>query len=226
MTDDVLHQIKSDPEDLRQALLDMENTLLTAVEHGDAIETELLNTNQALQDEILARVVAERRLSTVLDAIKRENTDLELLIRTITEHSDDIDIQWLQRFSNVETLSLTDSLTGLNNRRKFDAILNEEWARASRNGQSVALLMLDADHFKGYNDHYGHPAGDEALKLIAAVLDVACNRQGDWAARVGGEEFAVILSDTDAAGAMSVAEKYEMMSLAKTLSISKARLDA
>lgn len=207
MNDDAPNSNDSDLDVLRQTLLDTENTLLTAIEHGDAIEAELLNTNQSLQDEILARVIAERRLSKVLDAIKLKNTDLELLIQTITEHSDDIDIQWLQRYASVETLSLTDQLTGLNNRRKFETILNDEWGRASRNDQSLALLMLDVDSFKAYNDHFGHPVGDKALKSIASVLSTACNRQGDWAARIGGEEFAVILSGADADGAMAIAEK-------------------
>jgi len=207
MTDDIMPPKNDALEALRQALMDMENTLLTTVEHGDAIETELLNTNDALQREIRARVVAERRLSTVLDAIERENTDLELLIKTITEHSDDIDVQWLERYSEVQSLSLTDPLTGLDNRRKFETDLNDEWTRAARSNQSIALLMLDVDFFKGYNDHYGHPAGDEALKLIASLLAAVCNRQGDWAARIGGEEFAVILSCADGDGAMVVAEK-------------------
>lgn len=103
-------------------------------------------------------------------------------------------------------LSVTDGLTGVPNRRHFDTVMAAEWARANRNGASLALLMLDVDWFKAYNDQYGHLAGDQCLRDIAGVLKERVRRPGDTVARYGGEEFAVILSDTDADGARTLAE--------------------
>lgn len=98
-------------------------------------------------------------------------------------------------------LTVTDGLTGLANRRRFDEVLLAEWARARRVGRPLAVLMLDVDQFKSYNDHYGHPAGDACLRQVAEVMKTHVRRAGDLAARYGGEEFAVIASDTDLARA-------------------------
>jgi len=103
-------------------------------------------------------------------------------------------------------LSLHDGLTELANRRRFDEFLAEQLAVAARHGRPLALLLIDVDHFKAYNDHYGHLAGDECLKRVAAVLRDCCRRPGDLAARYGGEEFTLILPDTDQAGAARLAE--------------------
>lgn len=102
-------------------------------------------------------------------------------------------------------LSTTDGLTGIANRRRFDEVLANEWKRALRVRQPLALLMLDVDLFKNYNDHYGHQAGDECLRSVSRVLDASSRRSSDLAARYGGEEFAVIAADTDAASAMHLA---------------------
>src|SRR4051812_15660511 len=99
-----------------------------------------------------------------------------------------------------------DGLTGLANRRTFDQVLDREWARAAREAAPLALVMLDVDHFKAYNDLYGHPGGDYCLSRVAAVLRETLNRPGDVAARYGGEEFATVLPGTDLAGAAVVAE--------------------
>jgi len=109
--------------------------------------------------------------------------------------------------ARLAALSMTDSLTGLANRRQFDEALRSEWERARRTGQPLALLMLDVDHFKRYNDLYGHLAGDECLQRVAAVLGGAARRGGDLVARFGGEEFALILPNTDGASARLVAEQ-------------------
>lgn len=93
----------------------------------------------------------------------------------------------------LESLSITDPLTGLPNRRQFDAVLETEIRRAFRTVSHVGLLMCDLDHFKAYNDHFGHPAGDACLREVAAVFRHTFRRAGDLAARYGGEEFAVVL---------------------------------
>ncbi|TWB96048.1 diguanylate cyclase [Bradyrhizobium macuxiense] len=106
----------------------------------------------------------------------------------------------------LEELATTDALTGLKNRRKFDAEIDREWRRASRYGQPVALLMIDADHFKAYNDTYGHQAGDQVLVGIAICISDAVRRAGDCPARFGGEEFAVLLPNMTALEAFNLAE--------------------
>ena len=106
----------------------------------------------------------------------------------------------------LEELATTDALTGLKNRRKFDAEIDREWRRAGRYGQPVALLMIDADHFKAYNDTYGHQAGDQVLVGIAICISDAVRRAGDCPARFGGEEFAVLLPNMTALEAFNLAE--------------------
>lgn len=107
----------------------------------------------------------------------------------------------------LETLAVEDGLTGLANRRCFDQHISDEWARAYRDRTSLGLLLIDLDHFKEYNDTYGHPAGDECLRTLAKVLTREAKRPGDLAARYGGEEFAIILPNTDAAACTLIAER-------------------
>lgn len=109
--------------------------------------------------------------------------------------------------ANVELqkLAALDALTGISNRRRFDETLVLEWQRGQRDKTPLSLLMVDVDFFKHYNDSYGHPAGDLALKKVAAVLTENLKRPADLVTRYGGEEFAIILPETDSAGAMSVA---------------------
>lgn len=109
--------------------------------------------------------------------------------------------------NKLQTLTLTDELTGLPNRRAFDGRLAEEYARAQRTRHPLALLALDVDYFKRYNDHYGHPAGDVALKAVADVLRLSLSRPADFIARIGGEEFVILLSETDAPGAQEIAAR-------------------
>jgi len=106
----------------------------------------------------------------------------------------------------LEELATTDPLTGLKNRRRFDAAMDDEWRRAMRQRTALSLLMIDADHFKAYNDTFGHLAGDQVLVGIAICITDSVKRAGDCAARYGGEEFAVLLPGTNAADALKVAE--------------------
>ncbi len=107
----------------------------------------------------------------------------------------------------LELLSATDGLTGVANRRKFDETLEREWHRSVRMGTPLGLVMLDIDHFKLYNDHYGHQGGDACLKLVASVLADGQRAGLDLVARYGGEEFVLLLINTDAAGTRAVAER-------------------
>jgi diguanylate cyclase (GGDEF)-like protein/PAS domain S-box-containing protein len=105
----------------------------------------------------------------------------------------------------------TDGLTGLANRRRFDEALALEWRRAQRESTFLAVMLLDADCFKAFNDNYGHLEGDAALQMIARAIAVSIRRPGDLGARYGGEEFAVLMPSTDEAGALVIAERVRAM---------------
>ena len=107
-------------------------------------------------------------------------------------------------------LSTTDGLTGIANRRMFDQTLHAEWQRCARSHSSLSLLMIDIDHFKRYNDHYGHQTGDECLRQVARILLLCAKRSGELVARYGGEEFAILLPGTDASEAMVTAQRCLM----------------
>jgi diguanylate cyclase (GGDEF)-like protein len=103
--------------------------------------------------------------------------------------------------------SLTDSLTNLANRRYFDEVFNNEFSRVQRTGDYLSLIMIDVDHFKKYNDLYGHLAGDDCLRQIGLILMDIVSRTSDTVARFGGEEFIVVLPKTDSQGANALAER-------------------
>jgi len=106
----------------------------------------------------------------------------------------------------LELLSSRDSLTDIANRRTFNWFLEKEWRRSIRKNHPVALLMIDIDFFKLYNDTYGHQKGDSCLKQVASIISAAGKRPGDLVARYGGEEFAIILAETDLETARNIAE--------------------
>ncbi len=106
----------------------------------------------------------------------------------------------------LETLSRIDELTQIANRRVFDETLQKEWKRMQRSHLQIALLMIDIDFFKSYNDNYGHAQGDKCLRQVADAIGACIHRSHDLAARYGGEEFACILPETDLNGAAAVAE--------------------
>ncbi|MFM0737479.1 diguanylate cyclase [Paraburkholderia xenovorans] len=135
---------------------------------------------------------------------------------TVTFGAVFIIVSWLLAFALRDKLSAqaalvrlaaTDPLTGLSNRRVLDNRLDEEWRRARRNGTPLTALFIDIDHFKQFNDTYGHASGDEALVAVAECISATVRRSIDLVARYGGEEFAVLLPDTSAEGALVVAEK-------------------
>lgn len=109
----------------------------------------------------------------------------------------------------LRSQALVDGLTGIANRRKFDESLTRGWFQCLRDQQPISLMMLDVDHFKNYNDYYGHQAGDEVLKKIACTLNSKLKRPFDLVARYGGEEFVVFLPNTDHEGALQLAQQME-----------------
>lgn len=145
-------------------------------------------------------------------ALRRANAELELLSRAHTLRQRELEETQRQLKGINEELSeqtLTDALTTLKNRRAFDRLLANEYARALRTRSPLALLMVDVDHFKAYNDQYGHLAGDQALQAVAAAIKSQA-RAYDHVARYGGEEFAVILPDTQVADTRAVAERIRL----------------
>ncbi len=112
-----------------------------------------------------------------------------------------------QANNHLQRMVMLDGLTGIGNRRAFDATLSKEFRRSARSQLPLALLMIDVDNFKKFNDLYGHPAGDACLKSIAEAINRELRRPADFVARYGGEEFAVILPDTNPAGAAAMAER-------------------
>ena len=134
------------------------------------------------------------------EIISAANRDLEEKVRLRT-----LELEAANR--KLEDLSSTDALTGLANRRRFDTVWELEWQRALRQGFALAVAMIDVDHFKDYNDHYGHQAGDDCLRRLAQVLAAASQRSGELAARYGGEEFVIVLPAVNAEDAMANAER-------------------
>lgn len=146
----------------------------------------------------MSRELAEQ--ARLREEIAAANRQLEDKVRARTQE--------LERANDrLEQLSTTDSLTGLANRRRFAAVWADEWHRASRMGMPLAVAMVDIDGFKPYNDHYGHPAGDECLRRVAAVLRTVAQRAGEMAARYGGEEFVLVLPGLGPEEATALAER-------------------
>lgn len=144
----------------------------------------------------------------VVHVVRSENGEVDSLIGFMFDISErkkaEEKMISLQRM--LEVLSFQDGLTGVANRRRFDSNLDVEWASARRGAQPLSLIMLDLDFFKQYNDHYGHMQGDDCLKSLAQALNLAATRPRDIVARFGGEEFVLLLPETDENAALQVAE--------------------
>lgn len=145
--------------------------------------------------ELMARVTSALALKKETDRRKAREQEL-------------MDMTAMLSAANKELrrLSSMDGLTEVANRRLLDDTLDVEWRRARRNQSTLAVVMMDIDHFKLYNDHYGHLAGDECLKRVAGALLTCLRRPSDLLARYGGEEFVALLPDTEQSGAMTLAE--------------------
>jgi diguanylate cyclase (GGDEF)-like protein len=127
-------------------------------------------------------------------------------MRDITRQKD-AELKLETALAELAEQATTDGLTGVANRRRFDAALDQEWRRSLRAGEFLAVLLIDADHFKAFNDRYGHQAGDDCLRAIASTTAAQIRRSHDICARYGGEEFVVILPATGLEGASDVAER-------------------
>ena len=178
------------PEDL--PLLDTAGVnILAAKDHIDITTIRMRRKDGSI-------VWVEINVRLVRDSVTGEPKEYVIVMRDMTER------KGLEE--RLSALALTDGLTGLLNRRSFDEALAREWKRAVRHGSEISLLFLDLDHFKRFNDRYGHQAGDDCLCAVAAAVSGAV-RATDRVARYGGEEIAVILPSTSTAGAAEAAEK-------------------
>lgn len=160
---------------------------------GEDVKPLILRTLRP--DGVMAWVETSSR--ALRDPATGALVEVILVMRDVSER------QALQH--RLEREAVTDGLTGLANRRAFDEALTREWARTVRDDGELSLILLDVDHFKRFNDRYGHPAGDACLRAAATAIQDVVRRPGDLAARYGGEEFAVILPATPASGAAAVA---------------------
>lgn len=145
--------------------------------------------------------ISQGQLQTYVEKSHRLRLENQRLIEQLNKSNDQL------QASNQELTQLShrDALTGLANRRRYEEQLAQEWRRAAREGTCTAMLVVDIDYFKRYNDALGHEAGDRCLQEFAAVLAAATQRPGDLVARYGGEEFVVLLPHTDLAGAETLA---------------------
>jgi diguanylate cyclase (GGDEF)-like protein/PAS domain S-box-containing protein len=155
----------------------------------------------------------------VVHVVRNEDGSVDSLIGFMFDISErkQTEQQLISLQKELEELSFRDGLTGVANRRRFDAIIELEWNNARRNRQPLSLIMMDIDYFKQYNDHYGHLEGDACLKHVAWLLASAATRARDLMARFGGEEFVLVLPETDEVAARKLAERCRNLILAEQI---------
>lgn len=175
---------------------------------------------QALADQVAGAI----HLATTNAQLEQVNAATSIVLRELNSSNRRL----AQANSRLEELSLRDTLTGIGNRRNFDRALKLFWRESRNSGAPMALLLLDVDHFKAYNDHFGHPAGDQCLRQVAQSVRATLRGRDLIAARYGGEEFAVLVSGADEATARRVAERLqraiERMAIAHAPSVSSAHV--
>lgn len=156
----------------------------------------------------------------VVHVVRNEQGEVEALVGFMFDISErkknEQKLLELQR--ELERLSFKDGLTGVGNRRHFENVLEREWQQARENRQPLSVVMIDIDFFKQYNDRYGHVAGDDCLRRVGRLLDTATGRPRDFLARFGGEEFVLVLPDTDADTALRIAERCRELIAAEAIS--------
>ncbi|GHU43675.1 hypothetical protein FACS1894111_09680 [Clostridia bacterium] len=168
-----------------------------------------MSFNRIIENTLVNKVVTERMADgdyTAKVQIRSEGDVFGISLDKLNKRLDDMQTQIAIQIQEYELLGRTDPLTGIPNRRDFDEHMQLEWKRAMRNKTTISFLMLDIDKFKVYNDTYGHPQGDKLLKAVANIIFETARRPSDVAARLGGEEFALLLPETELSKALIVAE--------------------
>ncbi|WP_373315569.1 GGDEF domain-containing protein [Actinoplanes campanulatus] len=186
---------------------------LAGLDHCSLLVVPVIGQGQpravlVLENRLSRRAFSADRLDAVLLIAGQLTVSLEnaqvyaSLERAVAERTEEL----AEANHRLELLTVTDPLTGLPNRRKLTMFLDEAWQRAVRSREPVGIAMIDIDHFKKYNDHYGHQSGDDTLKLVAEAL-LASARTTDLVARYGGEEFCIVMPGASPENAMIVAER-------------------
>lgn len=193
-----VERLRLENEHLRRDIRDYQIALLTSNEHGDLLEEHLYRLSTSLSAEIHERQAADEKLRQVIKVITKDKVDLEVLVQILIDQGD-------AAAAEAEKARI-DGLTRIANRRRFDESLLSEWGRHLRMQTPLSLMICDVDHFKLYNDFYGHQAGDECLKSVAGTLTKCCGNFG-LVARYGGEEFAILLLTTKSEAAFEATER-------------------
>jgi diguanylate cyclase (GGDEF)-like protein len=196
---------------------------LIASEIDTKNQTTIENHSVTLEEQISKEqlLLEIERLRQELNDEKQEKIDLEIMLETANEHADTIEIQLRQEIDDRQKIELAlhqanqelgkltilDSLTQVANRRRFDEYLLEQWQALRKTKQPLSLILCDVDHFKIYNDTYGHPIGDRCLQQVALAIEAAIEDESHLVCRYGGEEFAVILPNVVAEEAMIIADR-------------------
>ncbi|MGK7950605.1 MAG: diguanylate cyclase [Xenococcaceae cyanobacterium] len=194
-------QFKSSSADVYQSTQNQLNSILTL-----PIWRGQQESKQEQKEQLWGMLVAHSSNTSrywkkwEINFLQQLTTQVTIAIQQSELHS-----QIKKANEQLKQLAILDGLTGVANRRYFDRVFRNEWNRLAREKKPLSLILCDIDHFKIYNDTYGHPEGDACLKKVAQTLQQATKRAADLVARYGGEEFAVILPDTDAEGALFVA---------------------
>ncbi len=162
----------------------------------------------------------------VVHVLRNDQGDVEALVGFMFDINErkQIEEKLLRLQKELEELSFQDGLTGIANRRMFDSVMEVEWGNARRNRKPLSLLLVDIDYFKQFNDEYGHIQGDECLKRVASVLRSAASRPRDFIARFGGEEFVLVLPETDIDSAAVVAERCRELIAAQRISHARSEV--
>ncbi|WP_010258074.1 diguanylate cyclase domain-containing protein [Treponema primitia] len=203
---------KTGKEGLERAIADQPDLILLDIVMPDLNGFDVLTTFKKTPETMKIPVIVITGLSDetdeergfllgAVDYITKPFKNPIVLARVRTH------IQIIHQIRTIEQLGLIDGLTNVPNRRCFDDRVALEWRRAAREKNPISFLMMDVDKFKTYNDTYGHPQGDVLLKSIAKIFSAAAMRTTDLAARLGGEEFGILLPDTDLSAALVIAEK-------------------
>jgi diguanylate cyclase (GGDEF)-like protein len=193
-----IERLRKEMDRLYREISDSRNALLTSNEHGDLLQEHLYRLSTSLTAEIRERQATEDKLQKLLQAMTQEKGDLEVLVQILIDQGDS--------FAEEGQLARMDVLTRIPNRRRLDEYLLNQWGRHARLQQPLSILLCDVDHFKLYNDLYGHQRGDDCLKAVAGAIK-QCLRADDLVARYGGEEFAMVFPHTPAERAFQLAEQ-------------------
>ncbi len=182
-------------------------SLMLLLSWGIGLVLAWRTSNKVLQpllrlEELMQGDLEQAKVTLETDSFSQAPSE----IRSLASSFRDLLVKLGDLLTTLEEQSRTDSLTAVGNRRHFDEQLEREWGRAQRNRSDLSLLILDIDHFKAYNDHYGHVQGDECLRLVSAAIHNQLQRSSDVACRIGGEEFAVLLPDSSLDQAKELAE--------------------